>query len=343
MDRVSSNSISVVIPTQDRPELLFEAIHSVKNQTLPAKEIIIVDDASANRVDQDALRHTFGSSIKVIRNEHSRGLAWARYRGVKECTGKWVAHLDDDDLYNKDFLKDSINTLNQYPAIEILFIGVNGFGARGQAFNDTQQMGLESFNKLSTENNTDENLLFFSSAQLLPELLRKVPMAFQRVVTRTAVWQKISHFRRAAYARVNNLPENDDVFDYLGGPLRDSEWSIYAAATCKNAALLNRPLYLQRCDGQGYSSKVSQREHHTSQNIIIKSTLLQASGKLAELKPWKRDIRTNAATTFFDASYYWNSVGNKKMAISMLLKATQTKPKLLHMKLLARILLPGVL
>lgn len=343
MDRVSSNSISVVIPTQDRPELLFEAIRSVKNQTLPAKEIIIIDDASANKVDQDALRHKFGVNIKVIRNEQSRGLAWARYRGVKECTGKWVAHLDDDDLYEENFLKDAMSALKEYPVIDVLFIGVSGFGVHGQAFNNTQQTGLESFNNLSTKNNTAEELLFFSSEQLFPELLCKVPMAFQRVVTRTAVWLKISHFRKAAYARVNNLPENDDVFDYLGGPLRDSEWSIYAVATCKNTALLNRPLYLQRCDGQGYSSKVSQKEYHTSQSIIIKSTLLRASEKLKELEPWKEEIKNSAATTFFDASYFWNAIGNKKRALYMLLKAIQTKPRLLHIKFLIRIILPKAL
>ncbi len=342
MSRVSLNSISVVIPTQDRPELLFEAIRSVKNQTLPAKEIIIVDDASSNRVDQDELRHTFGTNIKVIRNEQSRGLAWARYRGVKECTGKWVAHLDDDDLYDKDFLKDTINILCEHSAIEAVFIGVKGFGARGQAFNNTQQMGLESFHKLNTKNSGNQDLLFFPSEQLLPELLRKVPMAFQRVVTRTAVWQEISHLRKTAYARVNDLPDNDDVFDYLGGPLRDSEWSIYAVATCQNTALLNRPLYLQRCDGQGYSSKVSQKERHTSQNIIIKSTLLRASERLKELEPWKEEIKNSAATTFFDASYFWSSERNKKRALYMLFKAIQTKPRLLHIKFFFRIILPRI-
>ena len=92
------NSVAVIIPTKDRPELLDETITSAQQQTQPPAEIIVVDDGSAVPVDDATLRARHGPNIRLLRNPVSQGLAYSRNRGVEECTADYVIHLDDDDL-----------------------------------------------------------------------------------------------------------------------------------------------------------------------------------------------------------------------------------------------------
>ena len=325
--------ISVVIPTRDRQELLHEAIQSVIDQTHQAKEIVIVDDASAEAVSEQMLRDKYGPSIMVVRNQESRGLAWARFRGVKFCTAEYVTHLDDDDLFDKNFLKDALGVFASNAEIEVLFVGVTGFGQFGQNFSETQAKALSSML-------FSENQLSLYGSELFPLMLKKVPMAFQRVVTNKSTWMAISEFRMKAYAEVNAISDSNKIFDYLGGPLRDSEWSIYAASYCRKFALLNRPLYLQRCDGQGYSSREDQKMRHVEQSIIVKSTIYLASDKLERLIKWKKEIKNSVEEVLFDAAYYYLNARLPGEARRCLYLSFKIRPTMAQLKLLFKTFLP---
>ena len=90
--------VVVIIPTKDRPEFLAEAITSAHSQSHPPEESIIVDDGSAMPVDAERLRETHGPTVRVRRNDESRGLAYSRNGGIEETSAEYVIHLDDDDL-----------------------------------------------------------------------------------------------------------------------------------------------------------------------------------------------------------------------------------------------------
>lgn len=104
-------SVSVVIPTRDRPDCLAEAIASVLRQRYPVLEIIVVDDVSQ---DPAAIRSAIGSDprVRLIRNERSLGGGGTRNRGVASATGDLVAFLDDDDLWHPEKLERQVATLN---------------------------------------------------------------------------------------------------------------------------------------------------------------------------------------------------------------------------------------
>ena len=85
--------ITVVIRTKDRAALLREAVQSVRANEHPA-EIVVVNDGGA-RPDVDA---------KVVHLEKSRGRSEAMNSGVKAATTRYVAFLDDDDLYYPEHL-----------------------------------------------------------------------------------------------------------------------------------------------------------------------------------------------------------------------------------------------
>jgi glycosyltransferase involved in cell wall biosynthesis len=84
----------VVIPVRNRLLLLREALESVRAQTLPPAEIVVVDDGSTDGTGEADL----GPGVRLVRQEH-RGPSAARNRGVREADADLVAFLDSDDRW----------------------------------------------------------------------------------------------------------------------------------------------------------------------------------------------------------------------------------------------------
>jgi glycosyltransferase involved in cell wall biosynthesis len=107
-----SDLVSVVIPTRNRCDRLIEALASVKRQTWPHLQIIVVDDASSDRT-QHVLRPMAAadSALRVIRNEVPLGGAGARNQGIMAAEGRWIAFLDDDDAWLPTKLEKQLHVM----------------------------------------------------------------------------------------------------------------------------------------------------------------------------------------------------------------------------------------
>jgi len=92
--------VTVVIPTRNRWHRLRRTLAGALAQEGVALEVILVDDASAERMPADLGATATGDSrLRVVRNDAGLGLAGARNRGIAESRGTWIAFLDDDDLW----------------------------------------------------------------------------------------------------------------------------------------------------------------------------------------------------------------------------------------------------
>ena len=99
-------SVSVVLPTRDRPAFLLEALATVARQTHLEIELVLVRDGGAPLSDEaraavDALEFP---ALFEERDE-GEGLAQARNRGLARARADVVAFLDDDDLWEPDHVK----------------------------------------------------------------------------------------------------------------------------------------------------------------------------------------------------------------------------------------------
>jgi glycosyltransferase involved in cell wall biosynthesis len=90
--------VSVVIPTYNREGKLIRALRSVVEQSFPAREIIVVDDASSDGTASIDF-HSLDPRIRYVRHDQNRGGAVARNAGVKCALGNWIAFLDSDDIW----------------------------------------------------------------------------------------------------------------------------------------------------------------------------------------------------------------------------------------------------
>ena len=87
-------SVSVIIPTFNRPHLLPRAIESAFAAGTDV-EVVVVDDAST---DETAEVCQAIEDIKYVRLEHNQGVAGARNVGVLASSADYIALLDDDDV-----------------------------------------------------------------------------------------------------------------------------------------------------------------------------------------------------------------------------------------------------
>lgn len=111
-----TSKISVIIPFYSNIDWLFEAIESVLNQTYQDFEIIIVNDGSPE-VDTDLIdKFCNNNKIKYFRKSNG-GPASARNYGLKKATGKYIAFLDSDDIWDPNKLEKQVAFMEANSAI----------------------------------------------------------------------------------------------------------------------------------------------------------------------------------------------------------------------------------
>jgi glycosyltransferase involved in cell wall biosynthesis len=87
-------SISVIIPTFNRIDVLPKAIESVLAQTIIPDEIIVVDDGSTDGTAE--MIQSDYPKVSVLVQENA-GVSSARNAGISVSKGDWIALLDSDD------------------------------------------------------------------------------------------------------------------------------------------------------------------------------------------------------------------------------------------------------
>lgn len=92
-------SITAVIPTFDRPDLLVRAVASVQAQSSPADAIVVVDNG-VTPVSDDLLP----PEVRLLRIAARAGVSAARNAGAAAAATDYVAFLDDDDRWDSDYL-----------------------------------------------------------------------------------------------------------------------------------------------------------------------------------------------------------------------------------------------
>lgn len=95
---VSTSSVSVVIPTRGRPESVVAAVRSAQQQTVRPHEIIVVIDGP-DEATLNALESLGDPRLRIVPLASSLGAGAARNAGVAAATSRWIAFLDDDDVW----------------------------------------------------------------------------------------------------------------------------------------------------------------------------------------------------------------------------------------------------
>lgn len=108
--------ISVVIPSFNRWYCLPRALDSVLAQTLPAREILLVDDGSS---DGTAERVAERYPMVTVLRQANAGVSSARNVAVRAAGGDWIALLDSDDEWLPHKLERQRRALEAQPEVRL--------------------------------------------------------------------------------------------------------------------------------------------------------------------------------------------------------------------------------
>lgn len=96
-------SVSVIVPTCERPQLLGRALRSVAAQEFMDFEVVVVNDGRTDvqELVEESLKD---KRFKYLSTSGFSGPSASRNLGLRAAEGEFIAYLDDDDLYGPNHL-----------------------------------------------------------------------------------------------------------------------------------------------------------------------------------------------------------------------------------------------
>ncbi|MBW3084567.1 Undecaprenyl-phosphate 4-deoxy-4-formamido-L-arabinose transferase [Austwickia sp. TVS 96-490-7B] len=110
--RLPAPLVSVIIPTYQRADRIYQTVMSALQQTFTDVEVIVIDDASTDHT-VDVIQGIDDSRLRLIVHQINRGGNAARQSGIDAAKGTWVAFLDSDDLWEPDKLSKQLTRLKE--------------------------------------------------------------------------------------------------------------------------------------------------------------------------------------------------------------------------------------
>lgn len=109
--------ISIYNPVWD---YLKETLDSIENQSFKNFELIVVNDG-CDEIRLHELLQDRSFPFYIIKNPINIGLARSLNRGIKECKGKYIARIDDDDIMEKNRLRVQYQFMKKHDDVVAVF------------------------------------------------------------------------------------------------------------------------------------------------------------------------------------------------------------------------------
>lgn len=198
---LSSELVSVIIPTYNRAHLIGDSIRSVLAQTYSNLEIIVADDGSTDNTEE-VIAAISDSRLRYLR-QPNRGRSNARNHALSIASGKYITFLDSDDLYLPNKVELQVNYLKSHPGVGMVYTSAYCINGQGEMLAHKYEASVSGF--------IYESIAFFTPVTItLPTVMtyRKVMDhvgGFDEQMHRfedTDMWRRISKF-----CRIDAMPE----------------------------------------------------------------------------------------------------------------------------------------
>ena len=121
--RATAAGVSVLLPVYrgDDPGHLARALDSLAGQTVPADEIVVVEDGPIGSQLSQVLDRAAGElPIRRVPLSRNLGMGCAMAVGVDACRQPWIARMDADDVCRPDRLEVQLRHLADHPEVDVL-------------------------------------------------------------------------------------------------------------------------------------------------------------------------------------------------------------------------------
>jgi glycosyltransferase involved in cell wall biosynthesis len=112
-------AVSVVIPTFKHRDFILHTLDSVFKQTMRDYEVVVVNDGSPDDT-HEILRPLIETNRVRYFQQTNQGPSEARNHGIREARGRYIALLDDDDIWPPDKLEWQVGFLDEHPDVGVV-------------------------------------------------------------------------------------------------------------------------------------------------------------------------------------------------------------------------------
>lgn len=212
----NNHLISIIIPYFKKKQYIIKTIKSVLKQKYKNIEIIFIYD-DIDKEDLYFLKKLLKSNkkIKFIINKNNYGVAKSRNIGLKYCSGKYIAFLDADDIWNYNKLFDQYNFMIKKKAL-FCFTSYKVINQTGKIINKRKVERDADYISLSKS-----NYIGLSTVMFHRKLLKKIKFPKVKTQEDYAVWlqllrngEKLYHYNKfLTYWRKSKNSLSSNIFN----------------------------------------------------------------------------------------------------------------------------------
>lgn len=227
--------VSIILPVYNGEKTILETVESVLNQTYSNFELYIINDGSSDNTDIICKKIT-DNRVKYFCRKNN-GVSKTRNFALELIKGDYVVFIDSDDLYEKDYLYELVNKMQE--GYELVTCGYKNFEKSKKKFIPNKQ----------NYNNKLEYISYLQSLFLFNQIWNKIYL--------TSVIKK------------NNLKFNEDL-----SIAEDWNFNVDYLNKVENISVVNKELYKYRISSNGLGFKYRNDSGEIKLKIIDKMFLL---------------------------------------------------------------------
>ncbi|MBV9084596.1 MAG: glycosyltransferase family 2 protein [Acidobacteriaceae bacterium] len=106
------STVSAIIPTWNRADLLKQILPNLRSQTRVPEQIVVVDNGSSD----DSLEVARSLNADVVQFSENRGFAAAVNEGIKRAWGDWILIVNNDVVLEPEWLEVLVRCAEQHGA-----------------------------------------------------------------------------------------------------------------------------------------------------------------------------------------------------------------------------------
>jgi glycosyltransferase involved in cell wall biosynthesis len=177
--------VSVIVPTYNYGRLIGHSLDSLRAQTYPNWECVVVNDGSTDDTAEVVARHAERDArIRYVRQENLKQAA-ARNNGIRNSGGDYFQFLDADDLIEPRKFEQQVEYLEAHPEIDIVYGDARYFS--DEAMRERHLMpGGRDEPRAPTVSGSGESVV--------AALVRKDPIPINTALVRRSVIERVGPF-----------------------------------------------------------------------------------------------------------------------------------------------------
>jgi glycosyltransferase involved in cell wall biosynthesis len=189
-NRKAEPLVSVILTVYNRLTFFADALRSVEAQTFQDYEVIVADDSGSGAAREASLASN-SPRVRYKANPASVGVALSLRAALGEARGKYIAILNDDDLWEPEFLARLVPPLEADPNRVLAFCDHAIMNADGRIDEAASRLNSERFGRSRlSEGDIADPMGFVLRENGVPlamgTLLRAAALSPERLVTDVA-------------------------------------------------------------------------------------------------------------------------------------------------------------